>query len=120
MTTGRWRVSGGLVVLLLLGVGRAEAYPSEALRSLRQLPIQHNGRIKPFDSFAWETLKSITGSPRVGQEDPVITVLDLLAKPERWQDEHLVAVPFRPLREALGMDPRASRGHSRSRSSSGT
>ena len=76
---------------------------------VRRLAIQHNGRHKPFDSFAWETLKLITGSPRISREDPVATVCAIMAQPDDWQARPLIVVPFRPLRERLGMDPNASR-----------
>ncbi len=82
---------------------------SQATRqALRLLPIQHHGRHKPFDSFARETLDHITGSPRLDGQDPVLTVVSMIAFPEQWQPRALIAVPFRPLREALGMDPKAS------------
>ncbi len=81
------------------------ALPSEALATIRRIAIQHNGRIKPFDSFARETLQLITGTPRVGHEDPVATVLSIMADPEHWQQVPLISVPFIPLREALGMVP---------------
>jgi cytochrome c-type biogenesis protein CcsB len=80
----------------------------DALTTIRHLAIQHNGREKPFDSFAWEVLERLTGSPHLGQEDPVETVLAILASPEQWQGKPLIAVPFGPVREALGMDPKAT------------
>jgi len=80
------------------------ALPSEALRTLRHVAIQHDGRNKPFDSFARETLDRITGSPKGRKGGAVETVLSIISKPERWQDEPLIAIPFVPLREALGLD----------------
>ena len=89
-------------------VGTAEAALSpEALESVRILAIQHNGRHKPFDSFARETLDHVTGQPRVGREDPVETVLSIIAQPDQWQSRPLLWVPFGPLREGLGMDLKA-------------
>ncbi len=107
----RWR--GRLVTILALfgwlGVCSADAAVSpDALTTIRHLAIQHNGRQKPFDSFAREVLDRLTGSPRLGRQDPVETILALLASPEEWQDKRLIAVPFRPVREALGMDPKAT------------
>ena len=78
--------------------------PKEALHELRQLAIQHNGRHKPFDSFAREMLQQITGSPRWRDQDPVLTVLSITLHPEPWQEEPLLSVPFRPLREAIGLE----------------
>jgi len=74
-----------------------------AFQTVRHLAIQHNGRIKPLDTFARETLRFITGSARLGSENPVQTVLSIVAEPDRWQDRPLIAVPFVPLREKLGL-----------------
>jgi len=99
----------------LIGAGPAgtearerSTVPPRALTIVRHLAIQHNGRNKPFDGFARETLRHLTGSPRHGAQDPVETVLDILAQPEGWQAEPLIALPFIPLREALGLGPKTS------------
>jgi len=103
------RVSG-LVVALLVVCSRAvwaeqhAQWPRMALETLRRVAIQHNGRNKPLDSFARETLQLITGKPRVERVDPVATVLAIIAEPEHWQQVPLIAVPFVPLRDALGID----------------
>ena len=82
--------------------------PREALEIVRRLAIQDRGRVKPFDSFARETLEQITGSPTYRGQDPVETVLGIIAAPESWQDAPLLWIPFRPLREPLGMGPKTS------------
>jgi cytochrome c-type biogenesis protein CcsB len=107
------RPSLALVIGLLLPTagtlaGETPGLPPEALAAIRLMPIQHNGRHKPFDSFARETVDHMTGSPRIGREDPVVTVVSMIAQPERWHARPLLAVPYGPLREALGMDPNAS------------
>lgn len=102
-------------LLLSLVIVLAAAVPAQAeirpgtLDRIRRIPVQHNGREKPFDSFARETLAQITGDERVEGQDPVRVALGILAEPERWQAKPLIAVPFRPLREPLGMDLKA--GH---------
>ena len=116
--TQRLRRTEGVITVigvLMIGVGvvwsqqRDVVLSPAALSTVRRMAIQHNGRHKPFDSFAWETLKLITGSPRIDREDPVATICAIMAEPEAWQVRPLIAVPFRPLRERLGMDPKASR-----------
>lgn len=94
-----------LILLMALCVMATGAdVPSEALGTIRHLSIQHNGRVKPFDSFAWETLKYVTGNSRYGREIPVKTVLSMAAEPERWQEIPIILVPYGPLREPLGLD----------------
>lgn len=101
----------GLLACLLLVASSSDAQeylrvPPSALKTIRHVAIQHNGRHKPVDSFAWETLKLITGSSRVNQEDPAVTVLSIMAWPEAWQAQLLLSVPFKPLREQLGLAPK--------------
>ena len=113
MTISRLRLAFWITALVwLVGFGeaaQAASLPAEALRIARRLAIQDNGRLKPFDSFARETLVRIAGSPTWEHEDPVETVLAIIASPEHWQAEALISVPFVPLREPLGLERRASR-----------
>ena len=97
--------------LLWLGGGAANAasLTPEAREMLRRMPIQHQGRVKPFDTFARETIKQLTGNSRIHGQDPVDTLLSMIAEPDRWRDVELIAVPSMPLREALGMEHRAAR-----------
>ena len=99
-----------LALLIALAAGSiGAAIPPDALEEIRHLAILHNGRLKPFDSFARETLERLTGSPSLREEDPVQTVLSIALFPDHWQEIPLVSVPFIPLREKLGMDRRARR-----------
>ena len=97
----------GLLSPICVGADDTPTLPREALEAARRIAIQHNGRTKPLDSFARETLQLITGSPHVGHADPVATILSMMADPDRWQERSLVQVPFIPLREALGMNRKA-------------
>ncbi len=91
-----------LAILSLAAMGFS--MPKEALEEIRGLAIQHNGRVKPFDSFAREEMDRLTGSPRWKNQDPVEIVLSILLEPDRWQAEPLLAVPFAPLRHEMGLD----------------
>ena len=84
------------------------AVPASALASVKQLAILHNGRVKPFDSFARETVRLITGAARVQGQDPAATLLAIAADPSAWTDAKILALPYGPLREALGVDRRAT------------
>ncbi len=98
-----------LLSIVLIGVSpvRAETKIStETLETVRHLAIQQGGRVKPLDSFARETIDRLTGSPVWKGQDPVETLLSILAEPDRWQEEPFLSVPFGPLREALGLDRR--------------
>lgn len=110
-------ITWGMVLALLAAMPASASASSDpslprvsprTLATLRVLPIQHNGRHKPFDSFARETLNHITGSPTLNGQDPILTVLSMLAHPEDWQSRPVIAIPFRPLRDALGVSPKTA------------
>ena len=93
-------------LVFLLGVSpvRAEtAVSPEAVETIRHLAIQQGGRVKPLDSFAWETMDRLTGTPRWKGQDPMATLLSILTEPDRWQEEPFLSVPFGPLREKIGL-----------------
>lgn len=80
-----------------------------ALNAVRRIVIQHAGRQKPFDSFAREALNAVTGAVQWEKQDPVETVLLIIADPDHWQSVALVSVPFVPLRQPIGLDSKTSR-----------
>ena len=109
--TIRWTCAALCLGLASAARPVSAALPPDALRTIRRIAVQDRGRVKPFDSFARETLAHITGSPQHGSEDSVDTVLTIMAEPSPWQARPMIEVPFLPLREVLGMgrhEPRAS------------
>ena len=99
-----------LLILSPLSSAETEIPPlsKEVESAVAHLPIQHNGRVKPFDSFARETLGLITGSATFGRGTPVETVLNIVAYPEKWENEPILSVPYHPLRQELGFSPKKS------------
>ena len=107
-----------VMVIALMGASAAQASsrPTEvptlpaidakALATLRQVAVLHHGRFKPFDSYARETLRLITGSSRLRGDDPMATVLGVVASPSDWTEAKIILVPFVPLRQQLGLEER--------------
>jgi len=81
---------------------------SRVLKPARTIAIQHDGRVKPLESFAREALLLIADAPRWKREDPLVTVLSIAANPSAAADKEWIALPFRPLRESLGFDAKRS------------
>ena len=92
----------------IVGHTASSQVPSGALAILRRIPVQSNGRVKPLETFAKDALRLITGAARWEHQDPVETVLLMMADPETWQARPMISIPFRPLREPLGMDVHTS------------
>lgn len=82
----------------------APQMPREAVRALGQVPVQSGGRIRPFDSFARDIVREVTGHKRWNGEDPVSTVMRWLALPDQAYAEKNIPVAYGPLRTALGLE----------------
>lgn len=67
-----------------------------------EIPIQDGGRVKPFETFAGESVEMITGRWNFDGQDPVYLVLSFLSY-SNWADEPLIKVGYIPLKEELGL-----------------
>lgn len=93
-----------LVALLLCGAAEA------AGDRLKYLPVQDGGRLKPFDSFARETLELIYGRSEFkrstdGKNEPAyLIVMSFLLSPESWTEVPLFEVNNLEIKKHLGLE----------------
>lgn len=84
-------------------------FQPDGLASLRSLAVQLDGRKKPLDTVAQETVAKIHGSttyhPIDGvTEDALSTYLAMWFNTRNWNQEPFVFVSYRPLKVAAGLD----------------
>ena len=99
---------GFLLGCVLLVMPLSQFQP-DALDSLRSLAVQLDGRKKPLDTVARETLAKIHGSDTYttldGEtEDALQAYLSLWFNTRNWNEEPVVLFSYRPLKEATGLD----------------
>ena len=104
------------VVLVLVPVNRVQPFPSP---SLQTLAVQLDGRKKPLDTVAQETITTLHGSAEyrgglaTGQQSPgggqhtdaLSTYLALWFNDRDWNQEPFILFSYRPLKERLGLPP---------------
>lgn len=80
-----------LIALLLMVFA---ALPAQARlgEALRGLPVQDGGRVKPYDSFARETLALVYGKQKFEDREAWMLVLTWMLAPEIWTDKELFEV----------------------------
>lgn len=96
---------GGILLLVPFS-----QFQPDGLESVRSLAVQLDGRKKPLDTVAKETVAKIHGAttyqPVDGElEDYLSTYLALWFNTRNWNEEPFVLVSYRPLKEAVGLDP---------------
>ena len=68
---------------------------------LESLPVQEAGRIKPFETFARESLQLIHGKSKFEKRPPTEVVFTWLLIPDHWMTTPLIEVRHAGLKEAL-------------------
>jgi ABC-type transport system involved in cytochrome c biogenesis permease subunit len=103
-----------LLPLFLLGFAasfsplRADTTPIDT-HALATLAVQDHGRKKPFTTFAYESVLTMSGRgtlPDAAGGPPLLAervMLDLWLKPEGWDERPVIMVTFRALKEKLGL-----------------
>ena len=101
----QWRL------LALLAAAPASAQPVPPLPSaadveaLRRLPVQHDGRVMPFDTLAREAVWNVTGKRSVWGVDPVAMALGWAFDPRSWAIQPIVPVKDDRLAAEIGLPP---------------
>jgi cytochrome c-type biogenesis protein CcsB len=89
----------GLVLLLASTAHAAGDFAAQVnLDPLRTLVVQQEMTLKTLDTFARQTLTTITGRAKLDGQDPLYTVLDIVFRPEQYVDRPLIRVRNIPLR----------------------
>lgn len=92
-----------LNVFFLTLIFSGAAYASSAYDVLDEIPVQHNGRVKPFASFARETSLNVLGGAKAENKKPSALVWQWIANPELWFSKPFIPVSFKPLQKELGL-----------------
>ena len=109
----KWSHAVKLMVGLLLGVILVVTpllqTQSDGLESVRALAVQLEGRKKPLDTVAKETIAKIHGSESYTfadghDSDYLSSFLSIWFNTQNWNEEPFVLVSYRPLKEAVGLD----------------
>lgn len=86
------------------GVNPAEPRSGWDLSKLGSIPVQAGGRLKPFDSFARDTVLQITGRPKFQGWDPVDLLVSWLVFPKEWDTKEFILITRKDVKRQLGLD----------------
>ena len=97
-----------LATAAVLALAAAVPAGADPLETLRSMPVQDGGRVKPLDTFARETARRVTGARAFGSDtvkgrDAVDWMLGLWSSPESWTREPIVRVADAALRAHAGL-----------------
>lgn len=71
---------------------------------LRTLPVQSDGRIKPYDSFAREMLELVYGKQKYEGREAYEIIMTWMLAPQAWSKKELFEVRNHEVLKALGLD----------------
>src|SRR4051812_36878762 len=91
-----------LLALATLAACSSAAFASDAAE-FAKIPVQHNGRVKPFDSFARQTLRLVAGSEKWQKKSATEAVVWLISEPGRAAKEAWVRIDYFELKNHLSL-----------------
>ena len=77
--------------------------------SWKNLAIQHNGRVKPFDTFSREILRTVYGRESFENRAAVDIILSWLIIPDHWEKNKFILIEKNDLKKSLGLDKSSKR-----------
>lgn len=93
-----------LVLILFQVVGLSKAVAQNLnVKEFEHLAIQDGGRVKPFDTFARESVLLITGKQNYQGKNPTELVLSWLFFPQEWSDVKFFQIKHLDLKKDLNM-----------------
>ena len=100
----------GLILGILILITPFSQFQASPVEPLQNLAVQLDGRKKPLDTVARETVTQIHGKNSYqalnGEKlDYLNTYLSLWFNNRNWNNEPIVLFNYRPLKEKLGLDP---------------
>lgn len=80
------------------------ALSAGASQGLRSLPVQDAGRVKPFDTFARESLQLMTGKATYNKSPAYKVLLTWLIAPEEWMTSEIIEISNAELKKAMRLE----------------
>lgn len=71
------------------------------LAPIKSLAVQQSGRIKSFDSVARTQMRFTSGRHAVAGQEPTFTFLDMMMRPEAYENADVVFVKKKPIRQQI-------------------
>lgn len=94
-----------LLLTLLIFLYCSPVYALD-MESFRSIPIAHEGRIKPMDSFARATLKNLSGRESLEKESAALFLAETIFRPGESIGKAIFKIDEADLRHRLGLSER--------------
>lgn len=91
------------LLLILSLIFSSASFAGLATDPIRNLPVQDAGRIKPFDTFANESLELIYGKKSFEKKPAYEIVITWLLQPQIWQTKKIFEVKHYLVKRALSL-----------------
>ena len=82
---------------------------SKAQNIWKLLPVQHQGRVKPFDTFSREVLRKVYGKEAYKSRSAVEVILSWLLVPDFWENTEFILIEEKDIKQFLDLPVRSKR-----------
>lgn len=89
------------MIPIVLGMGSVSL--ALDVSDMERLAVQDGGRVKPFDTFARESVQILTGTQNFKGNNPTELILTWLFMPKEWAEKSFVSIKHLELKKELGL-----------------
>ena len=97
-----------IFVAVLLGLVSSHFAFADAGRFLRDIPVQDQGRIKPFDTFSREAVSYISGRSSFDGKSSIHVVVTWILAYKHWNKTPFILIKKHSVKQALELDVKRS------------
>ncbi|MCB1551182.1 MAG: cytochrome c biogenesis protein CcsA [Alphaproteobacteria bacterium] len=107
-TKMNWRILMALCLAIILSITTTAQAQSAALdmTDFKKIPILHDGRIKPLDTFARTELIRLSGKNHFGDKSAITWLAETLFDPGNASEQKIFKIENENLRHLMGLEER--------------
>ncbi len=99
-----YRIFYSFILLFLFGfISCSKGEIPKAQNIWKSLPVQYQGRIKPFDTFSREVLRTVYGRETYKKRAAVDVILSWLIIPDFWENTELILIDQKDIKKSLDL-----------------
>lgn len=90
-----------LGIYLLMGLSAHWTFAASSTAALKEIAVQADGRIKPYDTLAREALAAIYGKSTYEKKPAYEVMFTMMLAPETWESREIFEIQHAGVKEAL-------------------
>lgn len=100
------RAGSVLALTFAVALLSVNSWATTGAEEFKTMPVQEGGRVKPFDTYARELLRKLSGKETWAGNSATSVAFSMMADPDAWKQKPIIRVQHLELKQKFSFDPR--------------